>query len=64
MRAVSDNPNLAEVSGINVENIVKATWVVGGFCAAATGVFLALDTQFIESTMGLECYFLCLQRQF
>ena len=31
MRAVSDNPNLAEVSGINVENIVKATWVVEDF---------------------------------
>ena len=54
MRAVSDNPNLAEVSGINVENIVKATWVVGGFCAAAAGVFLAMDTQFIESTMGFR----------
>ena len=32
----------------------RATWVVGGFCAAAAGVFLALDTQFIESTMGFR----------
>ncbi len=54
MRAVSDNPDLAKVSGIDVENIIKATWIVGGFCAAAAGVFLAMDTQFIESTMGFR----------
>ena len=54
MRAVSDNPDLAKVSGIDVENIIRATWIVGGFCAAAAGVFLAMDTQFIESTMGFR----------
>jgi branched-chain amino acid transport system permease protein len=54
MRAVSDNPELAKVSGINVEGVIKATWIVGGFCAAAAGVFMAMDTQFIESTMGFR----------
>ena len=54
MRAVSDNPDLAKVSGIDVEGIIRATWIVGGFCAAAAGVFLAMDTQFIESTMGFR----------
>jgi branched-chain amino acid transport system permease protein len=54
MRAVSDNPDLAKVSGIDVESIIRATWIVGGFCAAAAGVFLAMDTQFIESTMGFR----------
>ena len=39
MRAVSDSPELAKVSGIDVEVIVKATWCVGGFCAVAAGVF-------------------------
>ena len=38
MRAVSDSPELAKVSGIDVEVIVKATWCVGGFCAVAAGV--------------------------
>ena len=54
MRAVSDNPDLAMVSGIDVENIVRATWIVGGFCATAAGVFMAMDTQFVESTMGFR----------
>lgn len=54
MRAVSDNPDLARTSGINVESVIRNTWVIGGFCAVAAGVFLAMDTQFIESTMGFR----------
>ena len=54
MRAVSDNPELAKVSGIEVEKVIRATWIIGGFCAAAAGVFMAMDTQFIESTMGFR----------
>lgn len=54
MRAVADNPDLAKTSGINVESVIRNTWVIGGFCAVAAGVFLAMDTQFIESTMGFR----------
>ena len=54
MRAVSDSPDLAKVSGIDVEIIVKATWFVGGFCAVAAGVFLAMDLQMLETTMGFR----------
>ena len=54
MRAVSDSPELAKVSGIDVEIIVKATWFVGGFCAVAAGVFLAMDLQMLETTMGFR----------
>ena len=54
MRAVSDNPDLARTTGINVESVIKATWVIGGACAVAAGVFMAMDTQFIESTMGFR----------
>lgn len=54
MRAVADNPDLARTSGINVESVIRNTWVIGGFCAVAAGVFLAMDTQFIESTMGFR----------
>jgi branched-chain amino acid transport system permease protein len=54
MRAVSDSPDLARTTGIDVEAVIRATWVIGGFCAVAAGVFMAMDTQFIESTMGFK----------
>ncbi len=54
MRAVSDSPDLARVTGIDVEAVIRATWFVGGFCAVAAGVFLAMDTQFLETTMGFR----------
>ena len=59
MRAVSDSPELAKVSGIDVEVIVKATWCVGGFCAVAAGVFLAMDLQMLETTMGFRMTDVC-----
>jgi branched-chain amino acid transport system permease protein len=54
MRAVSDSQDLARVTGIDVEAVARATWVVGGFCAVAAGVFMAMDTQFLETTMGFR----------
>ena len=54
MRAVSDSPDLAKVTGIDVELVIRATWIVGGFCAVMAGVFMAMDTQFIMSTMGFR----------
>ncbi|WP_185982749.1 branched-chain amino acid ABC transporter permease [Aureimonas mangrovi] len=43
MRAVSDNPELARVTGIPLETVVKATWIIGGGLAALAGTMLALD---------------------
>ncbi|MEN8840329.1 MAG: branched-chain amino acid ABC transporter permease [Octadecabacter sp.] len=54
MRAVSDSPDLAHVTGINVDNVIRATWIVGGICAMAAGVFLVMDTQMLETTMGFR----------
>ena len=54
MRAVADSPDLARTTGIDVEAVIRATWVIGGFCAVMAGVFMAMDTQFIESTMGFK----------
>lgn len=54
MRAVSDSPDLAHVTGINVETVIRATWIVGGICATAAGVFLAMDIQMLETTMGFR----------
>ncbi len=54
MRAVSDSPDLAHVTGIDVDQVIRATWIVGGVCAAAAGVFLAMDLQALETTMGFR----------
>lgn len=54
MRAVSDSPDLAHVTGIDVDQVIRATWIVGGVCAMAAGVFLAMDIQMLETTMGFR----------
>ena len=45
MRAVSDNRDLAEVSGINPEQIIRWMWLIGGGLVAVAGVMLALQAQ-------------------
>lgn len=42
MRAVADNRDLAESSGINVQRIIMLIWVAGGALTALGGVFLGL----------------------
>jgi len=43
MRAMSDNADLARVSGINTHTVVMITWMIAGALAAAAGVLLSLD---------------------
>ena len=43
MRAMADNPSLAQVSGINTAAVVRATWIIAGSLAAMAGTLLALD---------------------
>ncbi|MBL7004845.1 MAG: branched-chain amino acid ABC transporter permease [Gammaproteobacteria bacterium] len=43
MRAVSDNPDLAQVSGININRVITFTWIIAGGLAAAAGILLSLD---------------------
>lgn len=43
MRAVSDNPDLARVSGINTQKVIIVTWLIAGSLAAAAGTLLSLD---------------------
>lgn len=45
MRAMADDPDLAGVTGINTEQIVMWTWLIGGGLAGAAGIFLAIDTR-------------------
>ena len=42
MRAVSDNADLARVSGINTQKVVIVTWLIAGSLAAAAGTLLSL----------------------
>jgi neutral amino acid transport system permease protein len=53
MRAVSDNRELAEATGINVERVISWVWIAGGALAAIGGIFLALDEQ-IQWQMGFQ----------
>lgn len=42
MRAVADNPQLAQISGISDESIMTLTWLLSGGLAAVSGVFWAM----------------------
>ncbi|MEE4011119.1 branched-chain amino acid ABC transporter permease [Roseibium sp. FZY0029] len=53
MRAMSDNPNLALLSGIDNKKVVMLTWVIAGGLCAASGVFLGLNTE-LKSMMGWQ----------
>jgi len=43
MRAVSDNADLARISGIDLNHVVRATWIIGGGLACAAGALLSMD---------------------
>jgi len=43
MRAMADNADLAQVSGINTALVVRVTWIVAGALACMAGTMLALD---------------------
>src|SRR5690606_40561365 len=42
MRALSDNTDLAWVSGIDVDRVVTWTWIIGGGLAAVGGVLYGM----------------------
>ena len=53
LRAVAENPSLAQVSGINLSRMVAMAWIIGGAMAAAAGVFYALNNQ-ISPVIGRD----------
>jgi branched-chain amino acid transport system permease protein len=53
MRAVSDNPALSSITGINVGHVIRWTWIVGGTLAAVAGVFVGLTVQ-VAPEMGFN----------
>ena len=51
MRAVADNKDLAEASGINVDRVILNTWVLGATLAGLGGILLGI-TQTVQWDMG------------
>jgi len=45
MRALSENKDLASISGVNVNNVVRWVWVVGASSAAVSGVLYGMTVQ-------------------
>ncbi len=52
MRAVADNKDLAESSGIDVERVILTVWVMGGALAGLGGVLQGLSQAAVEYDMG------------
>ena len=53
MRAVAENPALAKVVGIDVDRVIRLTWILGGSLAAAAGTMTGILVQ-IRPYMGFD----------
>ena len=53
MRAVSENPDLAGIAGVDVRSTIRVVWLVGGGLASLAGVMAGLVIQ-IRPQMGLD----------
>ncbi|MCW5772385.1 MAG: branched-chain amino acid ABC transporter permease [Rhodospirillaceae bacterium] len=53
MRAMSDDADLARITGINTERVITWTWVVGAVLAGAAGILTGIDTQ-LKPTLGWD----------
>ena len=53
MRALSDNIDLAETSGINTSRVILYTWIFAAGLAGLAGVFYGASTQ-LQPEMGFE----------
>lgn len=54
MRAMADNEDLAQITGISTEKVVLYTWLIGGALTGAAGYLLALEQGFLDLTMGWD----------
>jgi len=52
-RAVSDNPALASSSGLRVDGVISAVWIVGTALTGLAGALLAVNQQ-VEYQMGFK----------
>jgi branched-chain amino acid transport system permease protein len=52
MRAMSDNKDLAQITGIPTERVVRATWVIGGGLAGVAGFLIILERGVLSFNFG------------
>lgn len=53
-RAISDNPQLAAASGIDVDKVVRIVWIVSGVLAAVSGVLWTYFRPGVKWDMGMQ----------
>jgi branched-chain amino acid transport system permease protein len=53
LRAVAENPDLAQVHGVNLKRMIAAVWIIGGGLGAVAGIFYGLSFQ-ITPVMGRD----------
>jgi len=53
MRAVSENPQLADVVGVDSRKVIRLVWIIGADLACLAGIMAGLVVQ-IRPTMGLD----------
>ena len=54
MRAMADNEDLALVTGIPTERVVRTTWLLGGALTGAAGFLIALESGSMGPSFGWE----------
>jgi branched-chain amino acid transport system permease protein/neutral amino acid transport system permease protein len=53
MRAMSDNPDLARLSGVDNRKVTMLTWAIVGALCAASGFMLGINNE-LQSMMGWQ----------
>ena len=53
-RAISDNPQLAAASGIDVDRVVRIVWILAGALAAVSGILWAYFRPGVKWDMGMQ----------
>ncbi|GAB3600264.1 ABC transporter permease subunit [Microbacterium tumbae] len=53
-RAISDNPQLAAASGIDVDRVVRMVWILAGTLAAVSGILWAYFRPGVKWDMGMQ----------
>lgn len=53
-RAISDNPQLAAASGIDVDRVIRIVWILAGVLAAISGILWAYFRPGVKWDMGVQ----------
>ncbi len=53
-RAISDNPQLAAASGIDVDRVIRIVWILAGSLAAISGILWAYFRPGVKWDMGVQ----------